>query len=82
GDAANIRPSDGDWEAADKITGNFPGFTLNSYADGSVLTLYIVDKDGNVRAFNYMTPAERQASAGEAGNQSNAVGIVTSGGGC
>lgn len=76
-DGENVRPSDGDWEAADKLTGNYPGYSLpggQAFADGSRLTLYIQDKDGNVRAFDYKTPAERGATPGQAGNQSNASG--------
>lgn len=86
-DAQNIRPSDGDWEAADKLTGNFPGYSLpggQAFADGTRLTLYIQDKDGNVRAFDYKTPAERGAAPGQAGNQSNASGtaVNSNSGGC
>lgn len=75
-DALNIRPSDGDWEAADRITGNFPGHTQASYANASTLTLYIIDRDGTVRAFDYRTPTERGAAPGHPGNQSSATGTI------
>lgn len=78
-DRKNIRPSDVDWKAADQLTGNYPGYSLpggQAFADGSKLTLYIQDKDGNVRAFDYKTPGERGAAPGQAGNQANASGTT------
>lgn len=80
-DAKNIRPSDGDWLAFDKITGNDPKTTLPSYADGSQLKIYIEDSNGVIRVFDYKTPTERGASVGKAGNQSTASGIVVTPGG-
>lgn len=66
--AANRRnraPSDADWLAADEAVARG--------ANPDELTIYIIDKWGDLRAFDYMTPEERGATrSNPSGNQDSA----------
>lgn len=64
-DLRNQAPSDGDWSAADQA--------VASGASASSLTMYIIDMNGVTRAFDYMSPTDRGATA------SNPSGTQTSG---
>ena len=81
GDAAtdlrNQAPSDGDWQSADEAVARG--------ADPANFTMYIIDMNGTMRAFDYMTPAARGATASNpSGTQTSGSDgtVVTPGGGC
>ena len=57
-DLANQAPSGNDWVAADLIAAAITA----AGGDPSVLTLYIIDKDGIVRAFDYQPLSSARAS--------------------
>lgn len=82
GDAAadirNQAPSDGDWQSADEA--------VRRGADPSNFTMYVIDKDGNMRAFDYKSPADRGATpTNPSGNQNTGASgtpVTPGAGGC